>query len=83
MQIKPFGNNILVRPAVKKQVLVADEGMLCEYGEVIAIGDRVRTVKVGDKIGYSVFGIEKLVIEEEKFYLLPEDQRFLLGFLVE
>lgn len=82
MKILPFGNNILVQPAVKKQVLVSEEGMLCEYGTAIAIGDEVKKVKVGDNIGYSVFGIEKLVIEEEKFYLIPEDPRYLLGFIV-
>lgn len=81
MIIRPFGNNILIQPATRKQVLVADDGMLCEYGDVIAVGPDVKTVKVGDKIGYSVFGIEKLVVEEEKFYLIPEIPTFVLGFL--
>lgn len=78
MTIKPFGHRILVKPIEKKQVLVSDEGTLNEYGEVIAIGTGVLSIKVGNKIGFSVFGIEKLIIEEEKYYFLKEDDEFLL-----
>lgn len=81
--IKPFGDRILVKPIVRQQVLVSDDGNLNEYGEVIAIGDEVKTIKVGDKIGFSVFGIEKLVIEEEKFYFIQESPEFLLGTITE
>lgn len=83
MTIKPFGDRILVKPIVRQQVLVSDDGNLNEYGEVIAIGDEVKTIKVGDKIGFSVFGIEKLVIEEEKFYFIQESPEFLLGTITE
>lgn len=81
--IIPFGKRILVKPEEKKQVLVADDGMLNEYGEVVAVGNEVKQVKVGDKVGFSVFGVEKLVIGEEKFYFVKEDDEFLLGWLQE
>lgn len=83
MTIKPFGDRILVKPIVRQQVLVSDDGNLNEYGEVIAIGDNVEIIKVGDKIGFSVFGIEKLVIEDEKFYFIQESPEFLLGTITE
>lgn len=80
--IEPFGRRILVKPTEKQQVLVADDGMLNEYGKVIAIGDEVKKIKVGDKIGFSVFGVEKLVIDDEKYYFIKEDDDFLLGKIV-
>jgi len=81
MTIKPFGDRILVKPIERKTVLVSDDGNLNEYGEVVAIGEDVKRIKVGDKIGFSVFGIEKLVIEDEKFYFIQESPEFLLGVI--
>lgn len=78
-KINPFGNRILVKPAEKAHILVGDDGTLNEYGEVIAIGPDVVTVSVGQKIGFSVFGIEKLIIEDEKYYFVQEDPEFLLA----
>jgi len=83
MNIKPFGNRILIKPVEKKQILVSDDGTLNEYGEVIAVGDDVKVIKVGNKVGFSVFGVEKLIIEEEKFYFLQESPEFLLGTILE
>lgn len=76
--IIPFGDQILVKPIEKQQVLVSDDGTLSEYGEVIAIGDKCTTIKVGDKVGFSVFGVEKLVIDEQKHYFIRENPEFLL-----
>lgn len=81
MKVKPFGDRILIKPIERKTVLVSDDGTLNEYGEVIAIGEDVKRIKMGDKIGFSVFGIEKLVIEEEKFYFIQESPEFLLGVI--
>lgn len=77
--IKPFGNNILVEPVEKKQVLVSDQSPLCEYGKVISIGSDVEHIKVGDTIGFTVWGINKLEINDKKYYFIAEDARFLLG----
>jgi co-chaperonin GroES (HSP10) len=78
MNIVPFGDQILVRPVARKQVLVADTGTLSEYGEVVAVGEDVKKIKVGDKIGFSVFGIENLDIEGEKHFFIRESPEFLL-----
>lgn len=79
--IKPFGSRILVKPMEKQTVLASDDGTLNEYGEVIAVGTGVHTIKVGDKIGFSVFGVEKLVIDEEKYYFVKEDDEFVLAII--
>ncbi len=83
MTIKPFGNRILVKPVEREQVLVSDDGTLNEYGIVEAIGPDVKVVRVGDKVGFSVFGVEKLVIDEQKYYFISEDPEFLLAIIEE
>lgn len=77
--MKPLFNNILVKPTEVNTILRSQEGSLCEYGEVVAIGDEVKVVKVGDLIGYTIWGMKKLEKDGEKFYILPEDGRFILG----
>lgn len=87
-EIKPFGNNILVKPSEKKNPLLSERKM-CEYGKVIAIGENVGrdwlgfkkkgSIKIGDTIGYTVWGLNSLEIKNEKHYFVPEDPRFILG----
>ena len=79
MKILPYGRRILVKPVERKQILVSDDGTLNEYGVIVEVGGAVKHFKKGDKIGFSVFGIEKLVIDEEKYYFLLEDDEFLLA----
>lgn len=79
MKIIPFGKNVLVKPTEAKRAL--GESSLCEYGEVIAIGHEVEYLKVGQTIGYTVFGVNSLEIENEKHYFIPETSEFVLGIL--
>ncbi len=77
--IQPFGKNILIKPIVKKQVLVSQEELLTDTGEVIAVGDKVKDIKVGDTIAYLFWGTNSVDIGNEKFWLIPEDDNFILG----
>lgn len=81
MNIIPFGNRILVKPVEKQQVLVSDDGTLSEYGEVIAVGKDVKEITVGQRVGFSVFGVEKLIVDEQKYYFLQESPEFLLAVI--
>ena len=77
--IIPYGDRLLIKQVEHKQVLVSEEGALSEYGEVIAVGDACSgKIVVGDIVGFSVFGVEKLIIEEEKYYFIKQDSEFLL-----
>ncbi len=79
MKIIPYGDRLLIKPIERKTVLVSDDGTLNEYGEVVAVGDACSgKIKVGDRVGFSVFGVEKLVIDEEKFYFIQQNSEFLL-----
>lgn len=80
--IQPFGDNLLIKPVEEGGILQSMEGSLCQYGEVVAIGDKVQHIKVGDKIGFTIWGVNKLKIENEKYYFIPEDSRFVLGILL-
>ena len=80
--IQPFGNNLLIKPVEQNTILKSAEGSMCEYGIVTAIGSEVKYLKVGDKIGFTVWGVNKLNIEDEKHYFISEDPRFILGILL-
>lgn len=80
MEIKPFRSNILIKPVAKKQILVNENQSLCEYGEVVAVGcDVGDDIKVGDLIGFTIWGVNKLQINDETHYFIPYDPRFVLG----
>lgn len=71
-----------MKPREKRQIVVGDRGNLCEYGDVIEVGKDVTSVKVGDCIGYTVFGINKLEIDNDIHYFVPETDEFLLGTIM-
>lgn len=78
-KIIPFGNNILVVPREASTILKSFEGNLCEYGDVVAIGDNVEKIKVGDVIAFTKWGIKEIQIDDKKYKFVPEDERFILG----
>lgn len=77
--MKPLFNNILIKPTEVNTILKSSEGTLCEYGEVLAIGKDVKEVKVGDVIGFTIWGVKRLEKDGVKYYVIPEDGRFILG----
>ena len=79
--IIPFGKNLLIKPVEQAQILVNQKTSMCEYGEVLAIGEDVERIKVGDKIAYTIWGVKSVEIENEKQYIIAEDDRFILGKL--
>lgn len=83
LKIIPFGKNMLIEPVEKKQVLVSDRKSLCEYGKVIAVGNDVKMTKIGDMVGYLIWGISSLEINDKTYYFVPENDEFLLGTIHE
>lgn len=79
--IKPLFSQLQIEPVEKKQTLVSEEPSLCEYGKVVAIGPDVKCVKVGDTVGFLVWGVNHLEIEGKKYYFVDEDRRFILGVI--
>jgi len=83
MTIQPFGNNVLIRPSEVDGVLKSDQGTLCEYGTVLAVGPDVKSIHVGDVIGFLIWGVNKLVIGNDTHYFIPESPDFILGTINE
>lgn len=81
MTIKPYKTQILIKPIEKKQVLVSDSKTFCEYGEVVEVGSEVKDIKKGDKLGYTIWGLNHLDIDGERHYFVPDDSRFILGII--
>lgn len=76
--ITPFGNQILIKPQ-EDDSIVKEFEKLQDYGDVIAIGEDVKKIKVGDKIGFITWGVNDLEIDGQKYYFVPEDPKFILG----
>lgn len=87
MNIEPLGDNIIVRPTEKKQILVSDNKSLCLYGEVIAVSKDIllmsdnAPVKIGDKVVYEMWGLKSPEIDGEKVHFISISSPFLLGKL--
>ena len=79
---KPFGSNIRVRPLEKKFIASTPEGNLLEIGEVEAIGDEVKKVKVGDLVSCWLVGVKSPEHEDgSKHHLILENDHFILEVL--
>lgn len=81
--IKPFGSQILVKPVEQKTLILSEKKTLCEYGEVLAVGKEVKEIKVGDRIGYVLWGLNFLDIDGVKHYFVREDEDYILGIIDE
>lgn len=72
----PYGNNIRVVPDKKDQILKTDT--FCEHGKIVAIGDEVKGIKIGDEISFWLFGVKEVEHDDERHFLIPNDPRFIL-----
>ncbi len=78
-KFEPLFNQILVRPIVEETTVLTDKRTLCEYGEVLAIGEDCKRVKVGDMVAFTIWGLNSVHIDDEQHYLVQENPDFLLG----
>lgn len=78
---KPFGNNILIAPESKNKI-IGDTSKYFLYGKVLAVGDKVFSgIEVGDTIGYTLWGLNKLEKDGEEFFFLQDNPDFVLGLI--
>lgn len=80
---KPFGKNILFSPKSKEKI-IGDTSRFFFYGKVLAIGDKVETIKVGDTIGFTQWSLNKIVMaDKSEHYFCREDDDFILAIINE
>jgi co-chaperonin GroES (HSP10) len=80
--MKPIGNNIYFEPLSEHReglVGAAYVDAKPEVGKVLAIGEGVKEVKVGDKIVFKGYGVVVPEINDEKYYFIQEDPNILLA----
>ena len=76
--VTPFGRNILVQPTEIKTIVSVKNTSKTDYGTVIAVGDEVKKVAVGDTVGFVNHGLLALEVNKTKLYFVPETDDFLL-----
>lgn len=83
MNFRPFGNNILVQPEDKKKI-IGETSKYYLFGKVLGVGEDVKKIKVGDTIGYTLWGLcEIQEADGTKHYFIQENSDFILGILNE
>lgn len=77
MLVKPFANRIQVKP-LKRDFILSDSNE--QIGEVIAIGAKVESIKVGDFVVFTPWGLDPFKNPDgETTYLIPESYEFILA----
>lgn len=83
MSFKPYHDKIEVKPLVKESPLASARDNFEEAGEVIAVGENVTKVHVGDVIFFRPYGCwETIEYEGEKHYVVAESNEYILGTYV-
>lgn len=76
---KPFGRNIMFAP-LSKDKIIGDTSKFFLIGTVLAIGDKVEKIKVGDVISYTQWALNKIITPNgEEAFFCQEDDDFILA----
>lgn len=77
MIIKPLNSNVLIKPEEEKIsetiITLDDDKKTPEKGEVLAIGEEVENVKVGDRVIFIKYSPNEVTVEEEEYLIINED----------
>ncbi len=80
---KPFGKNILFSPQSKDKV-IGDISKYFLYGKVLAVGDKVENIKVGNIISFTQWALNKTVMaDKSEYFFCREDDELILAVLDE
>jgi hypothetical protein len=81
MTYKPYGNNILIAPKSKNKV-IGDTSKFYLFGEVLDTGNDVKNIQKGDTIGYTLWGLNKIVEEDgTEHFFVQDNPDFILGVI--
>lgn len=77
----PFYDKVQIKPLEKEGLLKGENDQYLEIGEVMAVGQEVKFLKVGDTVFFDAWGMQKTpkVEGEEQFFVVPERSQFILG----
>lgn len=75
----PYYDKIEVKPFVKEKVILSEQAILAEAGEVVAIGRDVTFVKPGDILFFDAWGCTKTEYNGETHFFVSEKSDIILG----
>lgn len=85
VQFKPLGERVLVRPVQAEEktsggILIPDTAKeKPQQGEVVAVGNgdgQALTVKEGDRVIFGKYAGTEVILDEEKYLILNEDELY-------
>jgi len=82
MTIQPLFDQILIKPVEDTGILHGDNVLICEYGEIVALGEEVTNVKVGDTLAFVKWGTNDVEINGTKHYFIKNEGQFVLGKII-
>lgn len=79
MNIKPFGKRIYIKPVKPDTLIQTTAAPVIEQGTVLAVGPDCKTIKEGDTIFFTTWGVDIIEVDGEKLYFLMETDEFILA----
>lgn len=77
---KPFDGKVEVQPLERDKIILSEDKLYIESGEVIAVGEGVTFVKVGDIIFFDAWKMGEAVEQDgTKHYVVTLDGQGTLG----
>ena len=78
--LKPFGRRIQVKPEKSSSVIETADTNLVERAVVVAIGDKVETIREGMTVVFTSFGVDSIDLDGERHYFILEEDAFILAY---
>ncbi len=81
INIKPLGARVVIEQKTQEKEQVVSGIILPESdsseakntGEVVAVGDKVKDLSVGDKVFYAQYGGDNITIDDKEYTILKEE----------
>jgi co-chaperonin GroES (HSP10) len=79
-KFKPYYDKIEIKPVKQEAFMPTDDQKFIEVGKVIAVGSRVKNIKIGQTIYFLAYGCDQTPeIDGVTHYVVTADPRFILG----
>ena len=76
---KAYKTNIKIEPESKHKI-IGDTSKYYLFGKVLDVGSEVKDIKVGDTIGYTLWGLTEIVeADGSKHFFVKDDADFILA----
>lgn len=82
LNIKPLGDRVLVEPLSREELVdKTDSGIIIpetakerpEQGKIVNVGDKIKDIKVGQKVIFSKYGPTEIKVGEKEYLIIKEE----------